>query len=139
MYQTSTVANYIIQYTITNKLSLSNLKLQKVLYFVQAQFLVNKNKLCFNEQIKAFSFGPILESVYNDYKFFGSNNINVIKNKSYQIIEYNDQKLIDEIIEQCNNYSNIKLLHIIYRQTPFKNAFKHKTVISNEDLLTFFK
>ena len=65
--------------------------------------------------------------------------INGIKNKSYQLIEYNDQKLIDEIIEQCNNYSNIKLLRIIYKQTPFKNAFKHKTVISNEDLLNFFK
>lgn len=139
MYQANTVANYIIQYAITNKLSLSHLKLQKVLYFVQAQFLVNKNKPCFSEQIKAFPFGPVLESVYNDYKFFGSNNINVIKHKSYQIIEYNDQKLIDEIIEQCNNYSNIKLLHIIYMQTPFKNAFKYKTAISNEDLLNFFK
>ena len=66
-------------------------------------------------------------------------NINIIKHKSYQIIKYNDQKLIDEIIEQCNNYSNIDLLHIIYKQTPFKNAFKHKTAISNKDLLSFFK
>ena len=60
MYQISTVANYIIQYAITNKLSLSNLKLQKVLYFVQAQFLVNKKSLVSTNKSRLFLLDQFL-------------------------------------------------------------------------------
>ena len=47
MYSAVEVAKYIIWYCKRQGYSISNLKLQKILYFVQASFLVNQGKPCF--------------------------------------------------------------------------------------------
>ena len=43
MYSALDVARYIIWYCEEKKYIVSNLKLQKILYFIQAKFLVEKN------------------------------------------------------------------------------------------------
>ena len=52
MYNALDVAKYIIFYCNTIGSSISNLKLQKVLYFVQAEFLVTIDVACFKEKLK---------------------------------------------------------------------------------------
>ena len=50
-YNVLDIAEYIINYAIKNGYAISNLKLQKILYFVQAQFLVSLNVPCFSAPI----------------------------------------------------------------------------------------
>ena len=54
MYRALDIAHYIIQRCNTTNRTISNLKLQKILYFVQAEFLVTKNQPCFVEEIQAW-------------------------------------------------------------------------------------
>ena len=55
MYSVLDVARYVI--ARSNRAgAISNLKLQKVLYFIQAEFLVVQNTPCFAEQIEAWDF-----------------------------------------------------------------------------------
>lgn len=57
MYSVLDVARYVV--ARSNRAgAISNLKLQKVLYFIQAEFLVVQNMPCFAEQIEAWDFGP---------------------------------------------------------------------------------
>ena len=49
MYSAIDVAKYIIWYCKRQGYRISNLKLQKILYFVQASFLVNQGNPCFFE------------------------------------------------------------------------------------------
>ena len=74
MYSALSVAHYIISYCDAHGNGISNLKLQKILYFVQAEFLVSTpgNRPCFKEQIEAWDFGPVVPIVYHLYKLFGS-------------------------------------------------------------------
>ena len=44
MYDARTIADYVISYYEKTDWVISNLKLQKVLYFLQAQYLVSYNK-----------------------------------------------------------------------------------------------
>ena len=69
MYSAVDVARYIIWYCKRQGYSISNLKLQKILYFVQAEFLVNTGKPCFSEEIEAWDFGPVVPEVYHEFKF----------------------------------------------------------------------
>ena len=57
MYSAIDVARYIIWYCKRRRYSISNLKLQKILYFVQANFLVSIGTPCFEEEIEAWDFG----------------------------------------------------------------------------------
>ena len=55
--------------------SISNLKLQKLLYYAQGCFLAVHDKLLFADSILAWQHRPVVESVYKIYKSFGANGI----------------------------------------------------------------
>ncbi|MEL5898699.1 type II toxin-antitoxin system antitoxin SocA domain-containing protein [Clostridium sporogenes] len=70
------VAQYIINYSIEKDKPISNLKLQKILYYIQAAFLTNRKKPCFNEKIQNWRHGPVVPEVYREYKIYSNGNIN---------------------------------------------------------------
>lgn len=47
---------------------ISNLKLQKLLYYAQGCYLALKNEPLFNEQIVNWAHGPVVEEIYHKYK-----------------------------------------------------------------------
>ena len=66
MYKAISVAKYIINYSNSIDSPISNLKLQKLLYYVQAAFLVEEGKKCFCDEIVAWAFGPVVPDVYTN-------------------------------------------------------------------------
>ncbi len=81
MYSAIVIANYIIEYEHSQNRRISNLKLQKLLYFVQAQFFRIIGVPCFNDKIEAWSFGPVVVNVYHAYKFYGGMDITKLRNR----------------------------------------------------------
>ncbi len=47
---------------------MSHLKLQKVLYYVYADFLIKTGKKLFKEELVAFKYGPVIEEIYQKYR-----------------------------------------------------------------------
>ena len=66
---------FIINYSNEQEYDISNLKLQKLLYFVQAYFLISIHELCFEEGIEAWDFGPVVSEAYHEYKRYGNMDI----------------------------------------------------------------
>lgn len=66
------VANHIITYCDDNNLELNNLKLQKILYYLQAKFLLEKEISLFEEPLQKWKYGPVVPSVYHEYKKTGA-------------------------------------------------------------------
>lgn len=52
--------------------SMSNLKLQKIVYFVYAEYLSRYGKSLFKDPIIALPYGPVITSIYRHYKKHGS-------------------------------------------------------------------
>lgn len=79
-YDVLDISRYIINYSNDKDYGVSNLKLQKILYFVQAYFLINipDSHVCFKERIEAWNFGPVVPKAYREYKQYGSTNIPTI-------------------------------------------------------------
>ncbi len=88
MYNVMDVARFIVNYSIEIKRPVSNLKLQKLLYYVQAEFVRWFNKPCFDDPIIHWRHGPVVESVYQKYKAYGSDNI-LDKESKYLSFEFN--------------------------------------------------
>ncbi|MEK0309052.1 Panacea domain-containing protein [Candidatus Phytoplasma citri] len=64
------VANYIIK---TNKSKITNMKLQKLVYYTYAKYLVENNQPIFKEPIEAWLHGPVFPHLYNEFKHYTYN------------------------------------------------------------------
>lgn len=139
MYRALDVARYIIKRCHMQQKSISNLKLQKILYFVQAEFLVSTGRKCFSDAIEAWDFGPVVPEAYREYKQFGSSNIPRVsyiidfdsediwnsKVKRYvgDSIREADQKRIEAVVDRFAEYSATDLVSITHNQSPWKDAY----------------
>lgn len=142
MYSALDVARYIILYCNRLGQTISNLKLQKILYFVQAEFLVSNGKPCFSERIEAWDFGPVVPDVYHRYKVYGGASIPCIgADDNYCPFNEKDRKLADGIIKECAKYSASMLVEITHKQSPWQKAYQKRsgTLISNESIKSFFQ
>lgn len=54
---------------------MTNLRLQKLLYFAQGWHLARYGKPLFDDEIDAWTYGPVVPSVYNAYKQHGRDGI----------------------------------------------------------------
>lgn len=139
MYDVQLIARYVINRCAQNERPISNLKLQKILYFVQAEFLVGMGKACFDDEIEAWTYGPVVPAVYFEYKIFGSTNIPDQGDNDFESISRQDKDRLDAIIDVAAKYSASSLVEITHRQSPWKNAYRRKDkVIKKSEIKEYF-
>lgn len=68
MGKVTKIANYFIHLSRATGSLLTNLKLQKLLYFIQGWHLALFKKPLFKDDIEAWDYTPIVKNVYNKYK-----------------------------------------------------------------------
>lgn len=145
------VARYIINYSIEIGRPVSNLKLQKLLYFVQAAFIRHYGVPCFEEPIVHWRHGPVVESVYQKYKAYGAENITdkeleyfsfqynmdtrsfMIEPKKYNesVFEYSHLILIKSIIEYYKDLSPWEMVDLTHQEEPWKKTDRNQEITVN--------
>lgn len=141
MYNVLDICQYILYYYHANEKNLSNLKLQKILYFLQAEFLVAKNIPCFKEPIMAWGCGPMIPKAYHEYKVFGGALIPNFNAKNNSHLFYReDLEIIDEMLKATINYSSTYMTQITLKQTPWKQTYSpyFEREISHKSIKDFF-
>ena len=155
MYSALDVARYVVNYANAHGMIVSNLKLQKILYFIQLKFLLNNPaRPCFDEDIEAWTFGPVVPVVYREFKRYGSLGIPEVKKyfdqskglwnmeiKNYSTkLTPDDQEVVNEVVNLCDKYSASDLVTITHKQSPLIEAYKKRkrnAVISIESMVDY--
>ena len=108
-HTTFACVNFIIdKLTRSGVRDLTNLKLQKLLYFAYGLHLVLFEKPLFeDEYFEAWQYGPVLRSVYKEFKNFGKDNPIAINYRIF-VIEDGDQFI--DIIPPISDEKKIKSL-----------------------------
>ena len=140
MYRALDVAKYVIERCNKMGYPISNLKLQKILYFIQAEFLVAFDEQCFQEDIEAWNFGPVVPEVYREYKIYGSASIPYLKEYDGVFINEEHKAVMDEVIDLCAQYTASTLVSITHNQKPWKDSFQRgrNCIISPKAIKEFF-
>ncbi len=94
-------------------------------------FLVNKKKLCYNEKLIAWDFGPVVEEVYHEYFYYGCGVIPPDKFKN-KINNRKDEQLMNDMLDYLSGYSTSALVEIVSKQDPWKNAYHSTWNIDHE-------
>lgn len=71
MFDALTIARYAINKCMKDGCPISNLQLQKILYYIQKLFLA-RDQVAFYDRIEAWQFGPVVPSVYYQFCGFGA-------------------------------------------------------------------
>jgi uncharacterized phage-associated protein len=139
IYNALDIAKYIINYEHSLKREISNLRLQKILYFVQVKFLVTTNKPCFSDNIEAWAFGPVVAAVYHKYKIYGS--LDIFEKSTPIFIDKSTINLMNNILESCALYPTYQLVEITHNQDTWKNAYSKGSgsIITQESIIKYFK
>lgn len=139
MYDVLTIADYVIAYYKNVDSVVSNLKLQKILYFLQAAFLIEMDKPLFDSDIEAWSFGPVIPVVYDKFKLFGAASIPDTNVKMPTILN-KDSEIIDGLLERVKDLSSTLLTQITLHQTPWiRNYSKYShRIIPNAEIKEYF-
>ena len=66
------VSDYVLAYSNDVGELITNLKLQKLVYYAQAWYLANKGEELFPDDFQAWVHGPAIPALYGQYKKFGS-------------------------------------------------------------------
>lgn len=126
VYTAENVANYFIY--LSSKIvgdnkereGITNLKLQKILYFAQAYFVAKVGKTLFKEKIEAWEYGPVVPVVYHEYKKNG--NRPIVLEHDISTIDIADKKSLDIVWENFGGYSARRLVDMTHAHKPWKDA-----------------
>lgn len=160
-YRAIDIANYIINKGVETGYNVSNLTLQKILYYVQAAFLIEYGEPIFNEPIFAWKYGPVVESVYHQLKIHANDKILdrvefeddiVIEGDGFYFIEkeYNPENIIDKdsrviidrVFDSKKSKEAFSLVNDTHEEDPWKNCWKEgysNIIISIQEIEQYFK
>jgi uncharacterized phage-associated protein len=135
------IAHKIILRTDSEKGDIiSNLKLQKLLYYMQGYHLAFFNERFFEDPLEAWTYGPVVPNVYHTFKDFGPKAIILDPNKYKEIELRNEQEdMFEQVMSEYGKFSAIKLMEMTHKETPWKEASeKPDKVINIETMKNFF-
>lgn len=133
------VSNYILSLSDPDDGDLiSNLKMQKLLYYVQGFSLVLLNETMFDNEIQHWTHGPVVPEAYHEYKAFGSAGIQLPEEFNLAMFSDKQKEVLNDVYAVYGQYSAWKLRQMTYEESPWLNT-KENEVISHGLLKEYFK
>jgi len=133
------IAKILISFTDTDFGDvITNLKLQKLLYYAQGSSLALNNKKLFNEDIIAWQYGPVVPNVYDEFKTYGKGPIDIKDNSDYTEVDDETLEILDEVYRVFGQYSAIRLMELSHSETPW-NITEINSIIDPEIIKKYFK
>lgn len=117
---------------------ISNLKLQKLVYYAQGFHLAMHITPFFDEDILAWEHGPVVEELYHEYKAYGAQAIPQPKEFDDSVFSDIQKNLLKEVYEVYGQFSAWKLRNMTHSEAPWIETPKNE-VISHELMTSFFK
>ena len=107
VYTAKQIASYFIEKAnLSLNNDLTHLKLQKIIFYAQAEYYLKNNARLYSDPILAWEFGPVVMEVYQWLKGFGAHTINSQSIQlEHKLIDDPTMLFLDEIWEKYSRYS----------------------------------
>ena len=144
MHTANEIADWFIAWAEDeHEATLSNLKLQKLLYYAQGHHLGRTGLPLFPDRIQAWSHGPVVPEIYHRFKKYGRSEISPDDEISddFNWDDYSD--VSRELIQTWNTYGHLSAWSLrdrTHREEPWKKAFngERNVVIDADSMKAFF-
>lgn len=142
-YSAMEIADYVVDRCAEQRQPVSNLQLQKILYYIQLNFFLMFDKCAFSDDIQAWRHGPVVKEVYYKYNIFGRHKIIPrVKQSEVNRFSNNDRDLIDRVTDACIQLNPWELVERSHTAGgPWDQSFTGSlnTVIPKEMMRTYVR
>ena len=140
MYSAYSISKYIINWCNDNSIRITNLKLQKLLYFLQGEIVKITGNQLIKEDFYAWKLGPVIPEVYKIFSIYSSSTIP--KQDLILLNEPQLEKNINHILLKYAKKSAWDLVDLSHCQDPWKynyQIFGDGAMIPFKSIENFFK
>ncbi len=120
---------------------MTNLKLNKLLYYAQGVFLARTGKPLFDDDIEAWDLGPVVSCIYQKYKTYGRSPIDsVSEDYDYSVFDENELETLIDVMREFGQFTGSTLVTKTHRPgTPWSEArIENCTVLNPESIREYF-
>jgi len=100
---------------------LTNLRLQKLLYYAQGWHIAIFGPPLFPERIEAWKHGPVVPAVYRSFSFAGRNHLEPPEG-DHESLTPEQERLLAQLWAGFRQYSATALYHMTHRERPWQEA-----------------
>lgn len=143
MISVQALCNTILKKSFDENIPVSPMKLQKLIYFIYRDYLQRTNTPLFTEEFQTWQYGPVLRSVYDEFKTFRANPImrfaKTANDEVYIINEAADDNLCASINNVWGKYKygdGISLSKITHLEgSAWRKAYEsQRLTLDDEDI-----
>lgn len=119
---------------------MTNLKVNKLLYYAQGTVLARTGKPLFSNDIEAWTFGPVIPEVYHRYKVCGRNPIESDEDVDRSCFTEDEFEALLDVMREFGQYTGSALVSLTHQAgTPWSNAFSsNQQIVNREEIQTYF-
>lgn len=139
MFSAHNVSKYIVNWCHDNGVYITNLKLQKLLYFVQGRVSKCIGRRFIEDDFYAWKLGPVVPSVYSEYALYSSTLIP--RQFGAEIFDNDICSQIDRVLYKYKSFSAWELVDLSHEEDPWKYnymIFGDKSIIPYESIADFY-
>lgn len=132
------VAKFIVYLFNDEEEGITNLKLQKLLFYAQGFSYQRTGKPLFNDEIEAWENGPVVNSVYQKYKTCGSRPIGILEKVS---LPYEETRLLLDVVREYGKYTSSALVTMTHaKNMPWTKVHVEgkKHIVIPKDLIKVY-
>lgn len=144
-YPALTIAKWFIAWAEAEEEELSNMKLQKLLYYAQGHHLARAHAPLFRDEIQAWSHGPVVPGVYREFKRHGANPIELPTDDPFcwDNVDDGTSNFLSKVWNTYGGYSAGRLRNMTHDEKPWRKNWRGDTdrsaVIPRDDMEDFFE
>jgi len=123
-YKADNIAKVLIKKYIDMESPTTHMKLQKMLYYSWIEYYKRTGTYLFKDPIHAWRFGPVIKSVYFDYRIFAGAPITMYKDMD-EVIDKDTDKFLSDFAEAHKDYTANGLVFRSHRKgTPWDEVYE---------------
>lgn len=138
MFYASVIASYIIGWCYENNIAITNLKLQKLLYFTQGFFYKIKHQKLISDDFYAWQLGPVIPEIYYKYSIYSASNI---PRESMPLLDNDTCNCLNMILSHVAFLPAWQLVEKSHQEDPWKynyEIFGNKSKIPFESIKNYY-
>ena len=152
MWDAKAIANRFLDLAARDDEALTPMKLQKLVYFAHGWYLALKDKPLLSEQVQAWSYGPVIPSLYHEFKVYGNgpitNTARAWDGEEYSEIRLGDPEvkaILSRVWDVYERYTAIQLSKMTHQEgSPWDITWKQcqgrkRTPIPDDLIRDYFK
>ncbi|TPO06603.1 type II toxin-antitoxin system antitoxin SocA domain-containing protein [Mesorhizobium sp. B1-1-5] len=125
-YDSRYIANLVLDRADAEGLGITNLEINKIIYFLHSIYLANFDRPLIDAKIEAWDYGPVIREIYSEFKRFGASGISAratsLDLKSlqrapvYETMSNSDETFLHPLIDKYIRLGATKLVNMSHEK-----------------------